>query len=143
MSMKLHCKTNTLVRALSVAALSAALVACASVPQTPESIVQKRSQEYWQARIAAKPEVAYRFATPAYRALRSVDQYRAQFGPGAAVESAETIDVKCPSAERCTTLVRLQVRPLVPGRDFHAIATHREEVWLNEQGQWWLYQNMQ
>ena len=64
-----------------------------------------------------------------------------QFGTGAGVESAEITKVAC-EAEKCTSQVKLEVRPALVGLKVGTISTYLDEVWLLEDGQWWHYQEL-
>lgn len=126
--------------AASALVLLFALGGCASLaPQTPEQAVQQRSQAYWKARLANQPAASYAFTSPSYRKLRSESQYSIQHGQPVAVQSVEVLDVKCPSSERCAARIRMNVKPMIPGVNLQSMATHFDEVWLLEEGKWWVY----
>ncbi|WP_326534100.1 hypothetical protein [Pseudorhodoferax sp.] len=126
--------------AASALVLLFALGGCASLaPQTPEQAIQQRSQDYWKARLTNQTAAAYAFTSPSYRKLRSESQYGSQYGQPAAVQSVEVLDVKCASAERCSARIRLNVKPMIPGVKLETMATHIDEVWLREDGKWWVY----
>lgn len=128
--------------AAALAALGIALAGCATTtPATPEQAVEKRANEYWQARIAGQYEKAYDLSTPSYRKLRSAQQFKQQFGAGVAVKTAEVARVLC-EAEKCTATIKLGVSPAVLRMKLDTIATHVDETWLLEDGQWWHYQDL-
>lgn len=122
-------------------ALSALVLAgCAAfVPATPEQTVEKRSMEYWQARIAGKYETAYELSTPSYRKLRTLEQFRLQFGAGASVASAEVVKVTC-EEQKCTARMKIGAKPALLGVKLGTIPLYMDEIWLLEDGQWWHYQ---
>lgn len=126
--------------ALALGAMSVA--GCASFgPHTPEQIVQERATDYWKARVSGQIGKAYALSTPSYRKLRTEAQFKMQFGTGAGVESAEITKVTC-EAEKCTSKVKLEVRPALVGLKVGTISTYLDEVWLLEDGQWWHYQEL-
>lgn len=128
--------------AAAVAALGIALAGCATTtPASPEQAVEKRANEYWQARIAGQYEKAYDLSTPSYRKLRSAQQFKQQFGAGVAVKTAEVTRVLC-EAEKCTATIKLGISPAVLRMKLDTIATHVDETWLLEDGQWWHYQDL-
>lgn len=126
---------------VALALLSSALIGCAGVPTTPEQIVHQRSQDYWQARLAGKLDTAYALTTPSYRKLRTAEQFRKQHGSAAAVQEVTVTGVQCEAA-RCTARVQLKVKAPIPGMERTPVSTYTNEVWLLEDGQWWLHQSL-
>ena len=51
------------------------------------------------------------------------------------------VKVTC-EAERCTARMRLDAKPALIGMNLGAVATHLDEVWLLEDGQWWRHQDL-
>ena len=128
--------------ALAMACAAVALSGCAALsPSTPEQVVQKRAADYWKARVAGQVDKAYALSTPSYRKLRTEAQFKMQFGAGVNVEAAEVTKVSC-EAEKCTTQVRLDVKPALVGMKLGTISTYLDEVWLLEDGKWWHYQDL-
>lgn len=126
--------------AAALALSSLALAGCAAFsPATPEQIVQKRASQYWQARIAGKYEQAYKLSTPSYRKLKTAEQFRMQFGPGVSVRAAEVAGVVC-EPQKCTVKMKISATPALPGLKLGTIPMYMDEVWLLEDGQWWIYQ---
>ena len=145
MTIKPMTKKNSLHRpmaALAMACAALALSGCAALsPSTPEQVVQKRATDYWKARVAGQVDKAYALSTPSYRKLRTEAQFKMQFGAGVNVEGAEVTKVSC-EAEKCTTQVKLDVKPALAGMKIGTISTYLDEVWLLEDGQWWHYQDL-
>lgn len=128
-------------RLLAVAGLAVVMAGCASLGMgTPEDIVHKRSNDYWKARMEANYKKAYDMSTPSYRSLKSADQFRLQYGAGAAIKGAETTQVKC-QAEKCTARVKISAAPALAAMNLGTIDTYIDEIWLLEDGQWWHYQS--
>lgn len=121
--------------------LGALVVAgCAAfAPATPEQIVEKRATEYWQARIAGKYEQAYKLSTPSYRKLKTAEQFRIQFGAGVSARAAEVAGVVC-EPQKCIAKMKISATPALPGLKLGTIPMYMDEVWLFEDGQWWIYQ---
>lgn len=111
----------------------------AFAPASPEQIVQKRASQYWQARIAGKYEQAYQLSTPSYRKLKTAEQFRTQFGAGVSVQTAEVASVVC-EPQKCTAKMKISATPSLPGLKLGTIPMYMDEVWLLEDGQWWIYQ---
>lgn len=126
---------------MTVMALGAATLAgCAAfAPLPPEQAVEKRAAEYWQARMAGKYEKAYELSTPAYRKLRTVEQFRLQLGGGVSVASAEVVKVTC-EEQKCTARMKIDAKPALVGVKLGTIPMYLDEIWLLEDGQWWHYQ---
>jgi hypothetical protein len=134
---KMHWKPQPLLA--MIAALS--LTACTTLaPQTPEAAVEKRVEQYWSARIQGRLDGAYALINPAYRSVRSVDQYRAQFGSGS-VKTAEVVNVTC-APQRCTVKMKLVAGVALPMINLRELVTHVDEVWLLEDGSWWRHEEL-
>lgn len=127
-------------KAATAVAIALVLTACAATPSTLEQAVRQRAEQYWKARMANQNGAAYAMLTPAYRKLKTEAQYAQEFGVASAVKSVDVIEVTCTSAERCIANVRLNTRPMVPGVEVGTVATHVNDVWLLEGGQWWRHQ---
>ncbi len=136
---------NPLTRLVSTPIVAAAVLlaaGCATLEASkPEDAVAQRAGAYWKARTTGQVEKAYELLLPSYRKLRTLDQYRGEFGGGAAVTAVSVIKVTC-EAEKCTARVRLDVKPALMGVNVGTIATHTDETWLLEDGQWWRHQDL-
>ena len=118
------------------------LAGCAAfAPATPEQAVQQRATAYWKARVAGQVDKAYALSIPSYRKLRTEAQFKQQFGAGASVDNAEVTKVNC-EAEKCMTQIKISVKPALMGVKVGTIATHLNEIWVLEDGQWWHYQEL-
>lgn len=124
--------------ALLAAVFAAALTGCASLPgRDATTTVHERAQARWNALVAGQIDKAYSYTAPSFRAITPYDTYRGSFGAGASWQSAEVIDVRC-ETERCEVDVRLRIQ--LPVRSVGPITTDTKEVWIQENGRWWLYQ---
>lgn len=136
---------TALSRSTGVALLGALLFSasgCAMLtPKTPEQQVSARAADFWNARRAGDFEKAYAFSTPAYRKLKSAQDYKMQFGAGAAVGASDVNKVVC-EPQRCDVQMKLSVTPALVGLKMKAIDTYLNEVWLLEEGQWWHFQDL-
>lgn len=124
--------------ALLAAALAATLAGCAGLPGgDATTVVQERAQTRWNALVAGQIDKAYTYTAPSFRAITPYDSYRSSFGSGASWLGAEVLDVRC-EPERCEVDVRLRIQ--LPARSVGPVTTDAKEVWIRENGQWWLYQ---
>lgn len=137
--------TTALRRSASLAVLGALLFGmsgCAVLaPKTPEQQVAMRAAEYWKARQTGDFDKAYAYATPAYRKVKTAKVYQQQFGAGAAIKDSEVAKVAC-APQRCEVQMRLSVLPILLGIKIRPIDAYVDEVWLLEDGQWWLFQEL-
>ena len=137
--------TSFLSRRLRVGAFAVSalvLSGCVALaPATPEEAVKKRATTYWTARQAGQIERLYAMSPPSYRQLRTLEQFRLQFGAAAAVKSAEVANVTC-EPEKCVVKVKLTVTPALAGLKVGNIDTYFDEIWLLEDGQWWHHQSL-
>ncbi len=126
----------------SLAAAMVALSGCAAfAPLTPEQAVEKRALSYWKARIAGDYDKAYTLSTAAYRNVKSAQQFRAQFGAGANVLSAEVYKVTC-EEQKCNARMKLTAKPIAIQLKLDTISLYLDEIWLLEDGQWWIHQDL-
>ena len=131
---------STLRRSAALA-VALALAGCATLGGTPEQAVAQRSAEYWKARASGDYATAYALTPPSYRQLHSLEQFRQQFGQGAAIQGAEVVKVDC-EAEKCSARIKISAAPALVGLNLGTIATHLSETWLLEGGQWWRFQDL-
>lgn len=131
-------------RALRGAALliTVVLAACAAVqPAPPEDVVRSRANARWQALVAGDFAAAYNYSTPGFKAVVATGAYKTRFG-SAAWHGAEVISVACPEPTQCTARVRIDFKYLSKSKGADKISTHTDEIWLLENGQWWLFQTI-
>ena len=115
---------------------------CASLGASkPEDAVKQRAEAYWKARAAGQVDKAYELTSPSYRKVRTFDQFKMQFGNGASIKGVSVIKVDC-EAEKCTVRTKVEAAPALMGVSVGTIATHLDEIWLLEDGQWWRYQDI-
>lgn len=137
--------TTTLARRMGACAfaMSALILAgCASfAPSTPEAAVEQRATAYWKARQTGQVEKTYALTPPSYRKVRTLEQFRLQFGAAAAVKSVEVAKVTC-EPEKCVARIKLSVTPALAGLKMGNIDTYLDETWLLEDGQWWHHQDL-
>ena len=118
------------------------MVACASLGAAkPEDAVKQRSEAFWAARVAGQADKAYALTAPSYRKLRTLEQYQSQYAKGAGMKQVSVIKVAC-EPEKCTVRVKIEAAPPLMGVSVGTIATHSDEIWLLEDGQWWRYQDI-
>ena len=137
-------KSSLTHRVLAPVVYAAALLVagCASLGNTtPEEKVQQRAEAFWQARMKGEPEKAYALLSPAYRKVRTLEQYRAQYGSATGVKSASVVKVAC-ETEKCTVRIKIEAAPALMGVNVGTIATGLDETWLWEDGQWWRFQSL-
>jgi hypothetical protein len=136
---------NSLTRLLCgpAALVGVMLVAgCAGLePSKPEDIVTQRAKAFWNARAEGQVDKAYALTTPSYRKAHSVEQFKKQFGGTFALKGVEVVNVEC-EREKCTARTKIEVTPALMGINVGTIATHLDEIWLLEDGQWWRYQDL-
>ena len=136
-------KTTTLAYYLSAAGLALVLAGCASVSagRTPEETVKLRATERASAFVKGDLDRSYALTTPSYRKLKDADAYKRSFGPSAKWQKAEVKNVTC-EPQRCKVAIAVHVKPLIPGRFGDTITVQFEEIWLLEDGNWWLHQGL-
>lgn len=121
-----------------------ALVAgCAAMgPLAPEDAVKARASARWAALLKPDMGAAYSYMAPGYRKVHDEEAYRMRRGSAVKWTGAEVVDVRCPEATKCIAKVRIEAKPFLGGKFGDTIATHAEETWLLEDGQWWLFEKL-
>lgn len=123
-------------------AVALALPGCAGLaPHTPEREVEQKALQYWMARKDGDVGKAYALALPSFRQLRTQEQFKMQFGAGAAIASAEVTKVTC-EPEKCMVRIKIGANPALKGLNVGTIETHMDEIWLLEDGQWWRHHDL-
>ena len=118
------------------------LAGCAALsPAKPEDLVRQRAQARWDALLAGEWGKAYRYMAPSYRALVQEKRYANQFGGGAGWVAAEVVNVNC-QEDRCAVRMKITFRPIMGVRSGDTAATHFDETWIREEGEWWMYQKL-
>ncbi len=118
-----------------------ALAGCATLtPATPEQQVQERANAFWQARIQGDVPTAYHLLAPAYRSLRSQEDFAKDNGRQIAVQKIEVASVSC-EPQKCVARLALTGKPVVPGLNLPALTTYMDDAWVLEEGQWWRFEN--
>lgn len=140
----MHISIATL-RYVGLAASAALLAGCfasnpAAAPASPEQQVRERATAYWQARIKSEAPEAYGLLAPAYRALRSEQDFIKQFGSGISAKDVQVAKVTCETPDRCIANIGMTVKPTLPGLNLPEVISYLDEVWVLEQGQWWRFQ---
>lgn len=125
--------------AWTVLTAAVALTGCAAFTSDPPGVaVEKRAQAYWDARLSGKTADAYALLTPAYRQVRTVQQYSGQAGAAAGVRRATVYSTECQEA-RCAVRMELQVSPPLPQVKVGTVPMYVDEVWLLDGGKWYLH----
>lgn len=116
------------------------LMGCATVgTPTPEQQVQERASAFWQARIKGDLPTAYGLLTPAYRGLRSQEDYAKANGKQIALEKIEVTKVAC-EKEKCTATIAMTGKPVVPGLSLPELTNYMDDTWVLDDGQWWRFE---
>lgn len=125
-----------------IAAAMLLVTGCASLGGgQPDQVVKQRAEAYWKARAAGQVDKAYELTAPSYRKVRTLDQFKMQFGNGVSVKGVSIVKVEC-ETEKCTVRTKLEATPALMGVRVGTIATHLDEIWLLEDNQWWRYQEL-
>ncbi len=117
--------------------LVSCMSACASLDvfQSPEERVAQRSQERLDALMARDMEKAFSFLSPAFRKTTTWQRYSAKYAGVTNWRGATVESVAC-QVDKCDVVVAIRyemVRPKVEN------TRTREEVWIEVDGQWYIY----
>ena len=108
---------------------------------TPDQIVRGRAAQRTQFMVKGDLAGLYDLTAPSYRKLKTVEAFKSRFGAGATWAKADVAKVDC-EPERCTVDLVVEVKPLIRGRNVGTIAMPVQDIWLLEDGRWWLYQGL-
>lgn len=118
----------------------AVLSGCAAMGEKkPEQQVQERAATFWKARTSADMKTAYGLLTPAYRGLRTEQDFARKVGSAAHITRSEVAKVTC-EPEKCTANIALTAKPSVPNLNLPEITSYMDETWLLVDGQWWRHE---
>ena len=126
-------------RRLAIGLAAVVLAGCATMASTPELVVRERATAHWKARLAADFDTAYTFTPPSYRAVTSLASYRGNFGGAVQVTAAQIEQVKCETQDKCITTTKITARATLQRASVPPIVTYYDEIWVRENGQWWLF----
>ena len=105
---------------------------------TPQGQIRQRSTEFWQARQRNDVAAAYSYTSPSYRKVHDQEFFRVHYAGIPVVVSREIVDVQCDDAlQRCILQNKYMVSPPMMGGGM--VPVYDKEVWLQEDGQWWIF----
>lgn len=112
----------------------------------PEDQVKALANQRWQYLIAGDFDKAYEMATPGFRKIRNLRDYRVR---KSAVPvkwlAAEVLRVECTPAEtptKCAVAIKLTSEAMVPGAPKGPLSSRIDEVWLYEDGRWSMFESL-
>jgi hypothetical protein len=136
-------KPRPLARAVRWALLLGAtlcLAGCASLRPDAPTQVRQLATERWQALLAGQHEKAYEMAVPSYRKLKTLDDYRFNLmSLPVRWKSAQVLRADC-EEKRCKVTVRVVSELRMPGRFRGDLDSAMDEIWVFEDGQWWMFE---
>ena len=105
---------------------------------TPQGRIRQRSTEFWQARQRNDVAAAYSYTSPSYRKVHDQEFFRVHYSGIPVVASREIVDVQCDDAlQRCILQNKYMVSPPMMGGGM--VPVYGKEIWLQEDGQWWIF----
>lgn len=129
-----------------VLACLAAVAGCASLSAGPEDQVKALANQRWQHLIAGDFDKAYAMATPGFRKLRDLRDYRVRKSTVPVKWlAAEVLRVTCTPAEKptkCAVRIKLNSEPVVPTGYKGVLSSGIDETWLYEDGRWWMFESL-
>jgi len=131
--------TPAALRKVALALTALVLAGCATTAATPELAVRERANALWTAKLAGDYDTAYTFMPPSYRAVTSLDRYKKGFGAAVKLIAAQVERVKCEEPDKCVATTKIEARAVLQRASTPPIVTGYDEVWVRENGQWWLF----
>jgi len=128
----------TVAKQLGVLLMVFGLMGCAGTgvktevkADAPQDAVAKKAQSRWDALIKGDLDAAYGYLSPGTRSVMSLELYKAKIRPGR-WKKASVDSVACVQ-DRCDVSIKLEYSY----RDMKSIETRLNEVWLQENDEWW------
>lgn len=114
---------------------------CALADQTSaasEAALKQRVEARWHALIAGDYAAAYRFETPAYRALYKPTQYGQSFGYQVQWKVVQVRNIRYdgPDTAKVTVTITYTIT-MAQAEKPTEVSTDATERWIREKGQWW------
>ena len=131
------------IKATCVGLVVAVLSGCATMgSSTPEEAVAARANARWATWIKRDYAEAYKYNTPGFRANVPVEKFVSMRGKDVRITKGEVNKVTCESVDKCVARVGLTATSTLMTRQSFPkqIETYIDEIWLLEDGQWWIFQ---
>lgn len=105
---------------------------------TRKAVLEARVLAKWAALIKGDFEAAYKFSSPAYRELHSLDFFRSRFGGKIAWTKAEVLDVQLKDKEVANAIIKLHydLFQKETGRTLQMFS-ESQETWVYSGDEWW------
>lgn len=119
---------------------------CAAVATGPEDQVKALATQRWKYLVEGDFDKAYEMATPGFRQIRTLRDYRIRKS-SVPVKwlAAEVLRVECTpvgSPTKCVVRVKIDSTPVVPTGFKGVMSSGINETWLFEDGRWWVYESL-
>lgn len=126
---------------LTVIVLAVLLAGCGAMAKKetdPAVTLENRAVERWQLLIDGKPDQAYDYLTPGYRATRSRESYAQAFRPATLRwRSIEWRRAECTEPDSCQARLLLTYTVTMQGAGEAFSVREVMENWLRVDGQWY------
>lgn len=120
----------------------AAPIAAPVTTTSAEDAVRVLAAARWQALIAGDIAKAYTFTAPSYRALNTLEAFRAN-KEGVSVKwiSSNVRKVAC-EVTVCAVQIELESKPITPFPFRGTLNSALDEKWVLEEGKWWIFEKL-
>ena len=123
-------------RQFSLLSLFFGLIGCAATgvqieKSLPQDVVAKKALSRWDALIKGDLDAAYGYLSSGTRSVMSLEVYKAKIRPG--MWKKVSVDSVVCVEDRCDVRVMLEY----DYRDMKSITRPLDEIWLQENGEWW------
>ncbi|MEM1404584.1 MAG: hypothetical protein AAGG55_14700 [Pseudomonadota bacterium] len=138
------------IRANAIALLGLLVAACSTIDQlslSDRELLEQRVEDRWTALVSKDWSAAYRFTSPAYKALVTEGMYQRRFAYMVEWEltSVELLNYDADAAV-ASVAVRVMSRPVkqtsAASRAIGAVPSTSVEQWILSDGQWWYSANL-
>ena len=104
----------------------------------PKVLLPLRSAQRWSHLIHGKPELAYEYLSPEYRAAQNSIEYATQIN-GQQVTSTRVnyVGPHCDSSEACNVSLKIEAKLNAPKTDGLETIVEVDENWVKSEGHWY------
>lgn len=99
--------------------------------------LMERAEARWKALIAGDYEKAYQYQSPGYRAVASLQQFKASFGRVVDWRMARVENIQYDDPSSVQVFVALEYAAGLKGKEEYRSVRVLPERWLYSEGNWW------
>lgn len=108
--------------------------------EAQKPLIAERAEARWKALIAGDFDTAYRFFSPEYRAVFSLQQFRAKFGTAVVWNFARAKSVKYDDSNVAHVLIQVEYEAPVGLQSVKGVREMAEKWLYSTESEWYIYE---